>query len=87
MFFIGGTYPKTEQYRSNTKEHCFHCNNDSYWILQKNRQVLNLFFIPVATLKTTYLYICPICGQGRNLDPDEFDEKMQQSQRIYLEDK
>lgn len=87
MFFIGGTYPKTEQYSSNIKEHCFHCNNDSYWILQKNRQVLNLFFIPVATLKTSCVYICPICGQGRNLDADEYDEKMRQAKRIYLEDR
>lgn len=87
MIFIGGTYPKTEQYRSNVKEHCFHCNNDGYWILQKTRQVLSLFFLPIATFKTEYFYYCPICGQGRPLDPDEFDEKARRAEKMLQQGK
>jgi hypothetical protein len=80
MIFIAGTQPKTWQYRSKTKEHCFHCNNESYWILQKARQYLSLFFLPIASFKTTYFYYCAICGQGRNLEQDEFETKVRNAE-------
>ncbi len=82
MIFIGGTYPKTEHFRSKVKSHCFHCNNDGYWVLQKTRQVLNLFFLPVATLKTEYLYYCAVCGQGQTLEREEFEEKVRRAEKI-----
>lgn len=86
MIFIGGTYPKTKQYRSKIKEHCFHCNNERYWILQKTRQYLSLFFLPIASFKTVYFYCCPICGQGRTLEHDEFEAKVGNAEPMSSKD-
>ncbi len=77
MIFIVGSHPKTQQFRCTTVKHCFHCNNDSHWVLQKQQQFISLFFLPVIPLKTTYRYTCPICGNTEFMDFDTFEQKVQ----------
>lgn len=76
MIFIVGTHPKMEKYRSKKMEHCFYCNNDSHWILQKTQQYLSLFFLSIVPVKTEYIYYCPICGQGETLNRQDFEDKV-----------
>jgi len=78
MIFIAGAHPKITQYRCTKLKHCFRCNNDSYWILQKQQQFLSLFFLPVAPLKTRYSYSCPVCGNTEELDRETFEQKVAQ---------
>ncbi len=83
MIFIAGAQPKKKQFRCTTTKHCFRCNNDTYWILQKQQQFITLFFLPVVPLKTTYFRQCPICGNTEELDRDTFDEKVRRGAEPY----
>ena len=78
MIFIAGTQPKITQYRCLKTKHCFRCNNNRYWILEKRQQYLSLFFLPVASLKTTYICSCPICGNTEEMDRETFEQKVAQ---------
>ena len=75
MIFIAGTQPKIKQYRCTKTKHCFRCNNDSFWILEKQQQFLSLFFLPVAPLKTRYFCSCPVCGNAEEMDRETFEQK------------
>ena len=75
--FIGGATPgKPERWRLKKAEYCPHCHNSTYWILEKRRQDLTLFFIPLFSLKTEYLYYCPICGYAKEIDKETFERKI-----------
>jgi len=76
MIFIAGAQPKIQQFRCTTTKHCFRCNNDTHWILQKQQQFITLFFLRVVPLKTTYFWQCPICGNSEELDKETFEEKV-----------
>ncbi len=76
MIFIAGAQPKIQQFRCTTTKHCFRCNNDSHWILQKQQQFITLFFLRVVPLGTTYRWHCPICGNTEELDKETFEEKV-----------
>jgi rubredoxin len=75
--FIGGTAPgKPQRWRSLKAEYCPHCHNSERWILEKRKQNITLFFIPVLSIKTEYLYYCPICGFTREIDKETFEHKV-----------
>ncbi len=74
MIFIAGAGPgKVEKYVTRKTVHCFHCNNDTPWILEKTKYYVSLFFIPVVPVKTQYRFYCPICGNTRQLEKEEFN--------------
>ena len=75
MFFVvAGAGPgKPEKYVTRKPRHCYHCNNDAPWILEKTKYYVSLFFIPVIPMKTQYLFYCPVCGNAQKLDKEEFE--------------
>lgn len=76
MIFIFGANDKViEQQQCYTQKHCFHCNNTTNWILEKNAMFASLFFINVVPIKTRYIYYCPICKNGTQLNQEEYDLK------------
>lgn len=76
MIFIFGANDKVlEQKQCENQEHCYNCNNTSYWILEKNATFASLFFISILPLKTRYIYYCPICKNGKQLSVDEYNWK------------
>ncbi len=77
FIFVGGAAPgKPERWRLLKVEYCPHCHNYSHWILEKRKQNLTLFFIPVLPIKTEYLYYCPICGYNKEIDKETFEQKV-----------
>jgi len=76
IIIAGAGSPKTKQYISKKTEHCYRCNNDRNWILQKTQFFITLFFLPVAPYKTTYNYFCPVCNNTLKLDKDTFEHKV-----------
>ncbi len=76
MIVIAGAGPKMEKFKSTKTEHCYHCRNNSRWILQKTRYFITLFFLPVVPFRTEYLYYCPICGYSKTLTKKEFEQKV-----------
>lgn len=77
IIIAGAGSPKTEQYISKKTEHCFRCNNDRRWVLQKTSYFITLFFLPVAPYKTTYVYFCPVCNNTVELDKEKFGYKVE----------
>lgn len=76
IIIAGAGSPKIEKYISKTTEHCYHCNNNNHWILQKTTFYITLFFLPVAPYKTAYTYFCPICTNSVELDKGSFEYKI-----------
>ncbi len=84
MFIIAGAgHPKTEKHITVKPVHCYHCNNDVFWILEKTKYHITLFFIPVVPYKTEYLYSCSICGSSSKLSKEEFERRVQFETRPY----
>ncbi|RKE03182.1 zinc-ribbon domain-containing protein [Marinifilum flexuosum] len=74
MIFIFGANDKVvEKQQQYAQEHCYNCNNTSNWILEKNATYASLFFISVFPIKTRYIYYCPICRNGRQLEKEEYE--------------
>ena len=82
MIIVAGAGPRTEKYRANKPEYCYHCGNTSRWILQKTRYFVTLFFLPVVPFKTEYSYSCPVCGNTIALTKEEFEEKVRDAERV-----
>lgn len=82
MIFIAGSHPKTETYRSNETEYCFRCHNNSRWIIQKQQQFISLFFLPIIPIKTEYLKYCPVCGNTKWLEKQEFEQLIKKAERL-----
>ncbi len=76
MIVVAGAKPKVEKFRASTTTHCYHCNNDSHWIVQKTGYFITLFFLPVLRFKTEYASFCPICGNAVVLTKEEFEQKI-----------
>lgn len=74
MIFIAGAGPdKPEKYITLKPRHCNHCNNDTFWILEKTKYFVTLFFLPVFPMKTEYRFYCPICGNMKQTEKEEFE--------------
>ncbi len=74
MIFIAGAGPeKKEKFITLKTRHCYHCNNDTFWMLEKTRYFVTLFFLPVFPLKIEYLFYCPVCGNTQKLKKEEFE--------------
>ena len=77
FLFIGGAAPgNPKMWRMLKQEYCPHCHNYSNWILEKRRQNITLFFIPVISYRTDYLYYCPICHYSKGIDKETFEQKI-----------
>jgi len=83
IFIAGAGHPKSERHITLKTEYCSHCNNNSYWILDKTKYYISLFFIPTVPFKTDYLFYCSICGNSRKLTKEEFELKLQLGSRPY----
>ena len=77
FIFVGGAAPgKPQRWRMLKQEYCPHCHNYVNFILEKQKQNITLFFIPVISYKTMYSYYCPICGYSKEIDKDTFEQKI-----------
>jgi hypothetical protein len=85
MFIIAGAgHPKSEKFITKQTQYCYRCNNDAYWILEKTKHHISLFFVPVVPYKTEYSFYCAICGNTTRLDKETFDRKVRIEARTYL---
>ena len=73
IFIAGAGHPKSEKHIALKTEYCFRCNNTSHWIIDKTKYFISLFFIPTVPFKTEYTYYCPICGNAKRLNKEEFE--------------
>jgi hypothetical protein len=76
IIIAGAGHPKSEKFITLKTEYCQRCNNQSYWILEKTRYYVTLFFIPTVPYKTEFSFYCSICGNAIALDKNEFDNKV-----------
>jgi len=54
---------------------CERCRNKSVWHLQKRRQWLTIFWIPILPLsRANYQAVCEICGVSIELDSEETEQ-------------
>lgn len=83
IIIAGAGHPISKKFITLKIQHCFHCNNDTYWILEKTRYYISLFFLPVIPFKTEYLYYCPICGNSEKLGKEEFERKVKYEAKPY----
>jgi hypothetical protein len=83
IIIAGAGHPKTEKHITTNMFHCDRCNNTSYWILEKTKYHITLFFLPVAPYKTDYLFYCSICGNGSKLDKESFENKVKFNAKPY----
>lgn len=83
IIIAGAGHPKSEKYITKNVKHCMHCNNDAYWILEKIKYHITLFFLPVAPYKTEYLFYCSICGNTTNLEKDDFEQRVRTDAQPY----
>ncbi len=83
IIIAGAGHPKSEKYLTKKPVHCFHCNNDPFWILEKTKYHVTLFFLPVAPYKTEYRYYCSICGNTVMLSKEEFEHKVRLEARPF----
>lgn len=75
MFVIFGFGDKrVKQHQLSSTEHCFHCNNNSHWVVSKTTEHFSLFFLPVFPYKTSYFHHCSICNHGRKITAEQFDQ-------------
>lgn len=83
IIIAGAGHPKSEKHITLQTEYCQRCNNQSYWILEKTRYHITLFFIPTVPYKTDYRFYCSICGNDIILDKIEFERKLSFGTRPY----
>jgi len=83
IIIAGAGHPKSEKHITLKTEYCSRCNNNSFWILEKARYHITLFFIPTVPYKTDYLFYCSICGNAIKLDKSEFERKVEFGTRPY----
>ncbi len=83
IIIAGAGHPKTEKYITIKRFNCQHCHNNSYWILEKTRYFVSLFFMPVVPYKTVYRYYCSICGNMVELSKEEFERKQKLETKPY----
>jgi hypothetical protein len=83
IIIAGAGHPKSERYITTKAVHCNHCNNDPFWILEKTKYHITLFFMPVAPYKTEYRYYCSICGNTVYLDKEQFERKIRFDAKPY----
>ncbi len=76
MIFIAGSQPRITKYQLNHTKLCPNCHNYSKWILEKNKQYISLFFIPVIPVQTKYRHYCLICGYTEVLDELTFNKEL-----------
>ena len=74
FFIIGSTQTTQNNKKSKTPQYCDHCHNTEYWVLEKQKNWVSLFFIPVIPYKTKYLAYCPICRNGYEISGEMFDK-------------
>ena len=82
MFIIWGWGKKTiKKYGQDIEQYaCGNCGNAIFYELFKVRTWFTLFFIPMIPYSTKYLYLCPICQKGYELQKEAFNEKLQNMQ-------
>jgi hypothetical protein len=83
IIIAGAGQTKSEKYISKNTRHCYHCNNESFWIYEKTKHYVSLFFVPVAPYKTEYLVYCGICGSTEVLSKEDFAYKIKTEAREY----
>ena len=83
IIIAGAGHPKTEKHITTKMKHCDRCNNTAYWILEKTKYHVTLFFMPVAPYKTDYSFYCSICGNATKLDKDEYEQKIRSDVKPY----
>lgn len=83
IIIAGAGHPKSEKHITLRTEYCSRCNNNAYWILEKTRYHITLFFIPTIPYKIEYRFYCSICGNDRQLDKNEFNQKVSFETRPY----
>lgn len=80
MFFIAGYHPVTKDLGPTVERRCPHCHNQRYWLLQRRRYYISLFFIPLIPLRTRYGEYCPICGYEEPLRPEQAQRRQQEAE-------
>ena len=83
IIIAGAGHPKSEKFITTKVKHCSRCNNNVFWILEKTKYHITLFFLPVAPYKTEYLFYCSICANTIKLEKDEFEQKVRTEARPY----
>lgn len=83
IIIAGAGHPKSEKYITTGTDYCQRCNNNSYWVLEKTKYHITLFFIPTVPYKTEYQFYCSICGNALKLNKEEFERKVSFGTRPY----
>lgn len=71
MLLIFGWEPRHRHLGPTREQRCSRCGNERYWILERERQYITLFFLPLIPLKTRFREYCPVCHHGETLSPAE----------------
>lgn len=71
---FGWGYKKTKNHGPAYKKKCDNCHNESEYTLIEISIWFTLFFIPVFPYERHYLLMCPICGNGFELNKQAFEE-------------
>lgn len=83
MIIIAGANQKNERFITLKTKPCGRCNNQSFWILEKAKHFVTLFFLPVVPYKTEYHFYCSICGNSQLLNKEEFEKEVNLNSRPY----
>ena len=83
IIIAGAGHPKSEKYITKQLKHCTRCNNTNYWILEKIKYHVTLFFMPVVPYKTEYVLFCSICGHKIILEKEDFERMVRYDARPY----
>jgi len=83
IIIAGAGHPKSEKHITLNTEYCPRCNNNAFWILDKTKYYISLFFIPTVPFKTEYTFYCSICGNSKKITKEEFDRLLQAGSRPY----
>ena len=67
MLLIFGWEPRFHHLGPTREKTCPRCGNKRYWILQRERNYITLFFIPLIPLRTRFREYCPVCEHGEVL--------------------
>ena len=80
MFFIIGLGSQTrKEYGKTPAQLCGRCHNNTKRAIAKVTSWFSLFFIPIFPYKSQYLLVCPICGNARELEEEEFADLVRNS--------
>lgn len=74
MIIFGWGHTKSKYHGHLPKYYCDHCKNEEYWELHEISKWFTLFFIPIFPYERKYLFLCPICNYGVNLEYNKFCE-------------